>query len=243
MRLEQGRDRNPSIQVLEALARVLSLDRAATDYLVGLAVPRPRNRRRRPRRETVQTGIRQLLDVLGLPASVQGRYFDVLAANDLAHALSPNLQAGQNRLRAMFLDPAEKALFPDWDDATARMVADFRESVGSDADDPRVVQLVGELSLSSERFPARPLQSPATRSWSIPHSRDLTVLETYRSSRGSEYSGHGQHPDLPKPPAALRRTEDREREAPIIKMLLANSKVSKISSYLVPTWAKGERRV
>ena len=83
---------------------------------------------------------------------VEGRYFDVLAANDLARALSPNLQAGQNRLRAVFLDPAEQALYPDWDQATAGLVAGFRESVGTDADDPRFVQLVGELSLSSERF-------------------------------------------------------------------------------------------
>jgi transcriptional regulator with XRE-family HTH domain len=152
LRLEQGRDRNPSIQVLEALARVLGLDQAATDYLLGLAAPRPRHRRRRPRRETMPTGIRQLLGVLGQPAFVEGRYFDVLAANSLARALSPSLQAGQNRLRAVFLDPAEKALYPDWDHATARLVAGFRESVGSDADDPGFVQLVGELSLSSERF-------------------------------------------------------------------------------------------
>ena len=152
LRLEQGRDRNPSIQVLEALARVLGLDQAATDYLLGLAAPRPRHRRRRPRRETMPAGIRQLLGVLGQPAFVEGRYFDVLAANSLARALSPSLQAGQNRLRAVFLDPAEKALYPDWDHATARLVAGFRESVGSDADDPGFVQLVGELSLSSERF-------------------------------------------------------------------------------------------
>jgi transcriptional regulator with XRE-family HTH domain len=152
LRLEQGRDRNPSIQVLEALARVLRLDQAAADYLLGLAAPRPRHRPRRPRRETVPAGVRQLLDVVGLPAFVEGRYFDVLAANGLARALSPNLQVGQNRLRAVFLDPAEKALYPDWDRATARLVAGFRESVGTDADDPRFVQLVGELSLSSERF-------------------------------------------------------------------------------------------
>jgi transcriptional regulator with XRE-family HTH domain len=152
LRLEQGRDRNPSIQVLEALARVLDLDQAATDYLLSLAAPRPHHRRRRPRRETVPAGIRQLLDVLGLPAFVEGRYFDVLAANSLARALSPNLQVGQNRLRSVFLDPAEKALYPDWEQVTARLVAGFRESVGTDADDPRFVQLVGELSLSSERF-------------------------------------------------------------------------------------------
>jgi hypothetical protein len=52
-------------------------------------------------------------------------------------------QVGQNRHRAVFLDPAEKALYPDWDRATARLVAGFRESVGSDADDLRFVQLVG----------------------------------------------------------------------------------------------------
>ncbi len=152
LRLEQGRDRNPSIQVLEALARVLDLDQAATDYLVSLATPRPRRPRRRPRRETVPEGIRQLLGVLGMPAFVEGRYFDVLAANRLARALSPNLQEGRNRLRDVFLDPGEQALFPDWHQATARLVAGFRESVGTDTDDPRFVQLVGELSLSSERF-------------------------------------------------------------------------------------------
>ncbi|HVW44555.1 MAG TPA: helix-turn-helix transcriptional regulator [Amycolatopsis sp.] len=151
LRLEQGRDRNPSAQVLEALARVLHLDEAATDYLLSLAVPRPR-RRRRPKREVVPAGIRQLLDVVALPAFVEGRYFDVLAANGLARALSPNLCEGRNRLRSLFLDAGERDLYPDWEQATAGLVAGFRESVGTTTDDPRCVQLVGELSLSSERF-------------------------------------------------------------------------------------------
>ena len=153
MRLEQGRDHNPSVQVLEALARVLQLDQAATDYMLGLASLQPRRRRRLPKRESVPNGMRQLLDVVGLPAFVEGRYFDVLAANRFAYALSPNLQVGHNRLRALFLDPAEKALYPDWDRATAGLVAGFRKSVGSDVDDPGFVQLVGELSLSSEQLP------------------------------------------------------------------------------------------
>ncbi|WP_231931001.1 helix-turn-helix transcriptional regulator [Micromonospora coriariae] len=152
LRLEQGRDRNPSMQVLEALARVLRLDDAATDYLLSLATPQPRHRRRRPRRQTVPASIRQLLDVVGIPAFVEDRYFDVLAANNLARALSPNLQAGQNRLTAVFLDPAERAMYPDWDVATANLVGSFRTAVGTDTDDPRFVQLVGELSLASPRF-------------------------------------------------------------------------------------------
>ncbi|WP_433360519.1 helix-turn-helix domain-containing protein [Actinoplanes sp. CA-142083] len=151
LRLEQGRDRNPSVQVLESLARVLRLDEDAADYLISISAPKPK-RAPRPRRETVPAGIRQLLQVIGLPAFVEGRYFDVLAANDLAAALSPNLRVGENRMRAVFLDPAEHALYPEWEQDTMTLVAGFRESVGNDTDDPRFVQLVGELSLASERF-------------------------------------------------------------------------------------------
>jgi transcriptional regulator with XRE-family HTH domain len=153
LRLEQGRDRHPSAQVLEALARVFGLDATATEYLLGLTAARPaKPRRARPRQETVPAGIRQLLGALNLPAFVESRMFDVLAANRLATALSPSIRPGENRLRSMFLDPAERDLYPDWDRAVVGMVASFRASIGTDNDDPRVAQLVGELSLASERF-------------------------------------------------------------------------------------------
>ncbi|MET8454062.1 helix-turn-helix transcriptional regulator [Streptomyces sp. NPDC005209] len=152
LRLEQGRDRNPSVQVLESIARVLQLDDDGTAYLLSLASDKPRRTRRRPRKEAVPSGIRKLLDSLTLPAFLEGRYFDVLAANPLAAALSPRLVTGHNRLRDVFLDPAEHSLYPDWEDATAGMVAGFRQSVGTDTDDPRFIELVGELSLASDRF-------------------------------------------------------------------------------------------
>src|SRR5690349_2401132 len=144
LRLEQGRDRNPSPQVLEALAGVLGLDAAATEYLLSLSTARPAPRR--PQREVVPAGIRQLLDVLGLPAFVESRRFDVLAANRLATALSPSIRVGENRLRSIFLDPAEQDLHPDWEQQVGGMVAAFRASLGTDTDDPRIAQLVGELS-------------------------------------------------------------------------------------------------
>ena len=78
--------------------------------------------------------------------------FDVLAANPLATALSPSMRAGENRLRSMFLDPAERELYPDWPKAIGGMIASFRASIGPDPDDPRIAQLVGELSLASEPF-------------------------------------------------------------------------------------------
>ncbi|MFK0104615.1 helix-turn-helix domain-containing protein [Streptomyces sp. NPDC091217] len=152
LRLEQGRDRNPSVQVLESLARVLRLDEDATAYLLSLGAGRPRRRRRRPRKETVPPGIAKLVSALPLPALVEGRYLDVLAVNALATALSPRLAVGANRLRDAFLDPAEQALYPDWPDAGAGMVAGFRRSVGAETDDPRVIDLVGELSLASPEF-------------------------------------------------------------------------------------------
>jgi transcriptional regulator with XRE-family HTH domain len=152
LRLEQGRDRNPSVQVLESLAGVLQLDDAGAAYLMSLACEVPRRRRRRPRKETVAPGIGNLLDSLALPAFVEGRYYDVLAANRPATALSPRLRTGHNRLRDMFLDPAEQAFYPDWEQSTVALVAGFRESVGTDTDDPRLIELVGELSLASERF-------------------------------------------------------------------------------------------
>ncbi|CAI9411822.1 hypothetical protein HIDPHFAB_01615 [Nocardioides sp. T2.26MG-1] len=152
LRLEQGRDRNPSVQVLEALARVLQLDPTATEYLLTLGAPRPRSRSRRPRRETVPPEIAQLVQVIGLPAFVEGRYLDVLVTNPLATALQPNVRVGENRLRSLFLDPAERAVLPECTELAPQMVAGFRARVGNDIDDPRVVELVGELSLKSEEF-------------------------------------------------------------------------------------------
>ena len=151
LRLEQGRDRNPSPQVLEALARVFRLDATATQYLLSLTTARPA-RAKRPRREVVPTGVRQLLDVLGLPAFVESRMFDVLAANRLATALSPRIRPGENRLRSILLDEDEQDLHPDWERFIGGMIAAFRTSLGADVDDPRLAQLVGELSLASELF-------------------------------------------------------------------------------------------
>ncbi|CAL9524683.1 helix-turn-helix transcriptional regulator [Streptomyces sp. Tu 3180] len=151
LRLEQGRDRNPSAQVLDALARVFRLDDTATAYLHQLAAPRPRARRR-TRRPSVPPATAQLLESIGLPAFVTDRALDVIAVNPLASALVPGVRVGENRLRSFFLDPAERALHADWDRTAAQCVAVFRRRLGSDADDPRVVRLVGELSLASAEF-------------------------------------------------------------------------------------------
>ncbi|MGI5139908.1 MULTISPECIES: helix-turn-helix transcriptional regulator [unclassified Streptomyces] len=151
LRLERGRDKNPSPQVLESLARVLHLDDIERTYLLGLVAARPRTpRRRRP--EHVPARVHQLLAHLQIPAFVEGRAFDVLASNPMALALSPRLRPGENRLRSLLLDPEEQAFHQDWPKAAASFVAALRTTIGDDIDNPRFVELVGELALSSQRF-------------------------------------------------------------------------------------------
>src|SRR3954451_14315789 len=152
LRLERGRDRHPSVQVLESIARVLQLDDDHFAHLLTLVAAVPRQRKRRPRKETPPLGALKLLDSLVQPAFIEGRYFDILASNRAAKALSPGLAAGGNQLRAMFLNPAEQALHPEWEAVTECFIANLRQAVGSDIDDPRFIELTGELSLACERF-------------------------------------------------------------------------------------------
>ncbi|MFG3557088.1 helix-turn-helix transcriptional regulator [Micromonospora sp. NPDC047557] len=151
LRLERGRDKNPSPQVLESLARVLQLDDIERAYLLDLAAARPRAPRRK-RSEHVPARVYELLAHLQIPAFVEGRAFDVLASNPMALALSPRLRPGQNRLRSLLLDPEEQAFHQDWTKATADFIATLRTTIGDDIDNPRFVELVGELALSSQRF-------------------------------------------------------------------------------------------
>ncbi|GAA1302538.1 transcriptional regulator [Planotetraspora silvatica] len=152
VRLEQGRDQHPSEQVLDALAQALRLDADGIAHLYRLA--RPTTRRRAQRKpERVPSGIQQLvMSWSDTPAYVHSRHLDVLLANPLATALSPIYARGVNQVRAAFLDPAVRVLYRDWEKITASTVAGLRALVGDETHDARVAELVGELSVCSERF-------------------------------------------------------------------------------------------
>ncbi|MEU3984435.1 helix-turn-helix domain-containing protein [Streptomyces sp. NPDC026672] len=154
MRLEQGRDRHPSEQVLESIAHALRFDRNEEAYLHDLARPGRPRRRRGSRAERVGDGVRALIDSWPLtPAVVQGPYLTTLAANRLAVALSPYFAQGVNTLRAAFLEPEMREFYRDWDAMTAKAVAQLRTLIGGGhEDDPRLAALIGELSLRSDRF-------------------------------------------------------------------------------------------
>jgi transcriptional regulator with XRE-family HTH domain len=154
VRLEQGRDQHPSPQVIDALARALQLDDDAAAHLHRLAAAPPGRRRRKAvRPEKVPAGIVQLIGSWGqTPAYVCGRYMDVLAVNPLGAALMPWYVKGENLVRAAFLDQRVRDMYGDWEHVTESTVAGLRALVGPDVDDPRLNELVGELSVRSERF-------------------------------------------------------------------------------------------
>jgi transcriptional regulator with XRE-family HTH domain len=153
LRLEQGRDRHPSDQVLDSIARALQLDADSESYLHELARPARPPRRRSARADQASQSVQDLIATwTTTPALVQSRYLRTLAANPMAEALSPYFAAGVNTLRAAFLEPEMREFYRDWDEMTAKAVAYLRSVIGATAGDPRLTELIGELSLNSERF-------------------------------------------------------------------------------------------
>lgn len=153
LRLEQGRDRQPSDQVLAALGRALRLDGPATEYLFRLVRLRSERQpaRSQETEQAVALGVRALVDQLSAtPAYVMDANQDVVLVNDLATAMSGGgLVPGLNLPFAVFSDAA-RAAFDDWQETAERTVATLRYN--SDPDDPRLREVVGVLSIRDAEF-------------------------------------------------------------------------------------------
>ncbi|MFD7974283.1 helix-turn-helix transcriptional regulator [Streptomyces sp. NPDC059071] len=151
VRLEQGRAKQPSEQVLDALARVLGLDATERGHLYRLA-----RQRRRPAKAPGGRVRPELLRVLGLvpdaPALITDHRLDVLAGNRLAGLLFGRPIPGLNTARHIFLEEAERGLYAEWEQCTVDVVGHLRLAVGKFPDDPRLASLIGELAMGSERF-------------------------------------------------------------------------------------------
>ncbi len=59
---------------------------------------------------------------------------------------------GVNLVRAVFLDPELRESVHDWEGLAHAAAARLRALVGPHVDDPRLVELVGELSVRSDEF-------------------------------------------------------------------------------------------
>ncbi|MEV2255605.1 helix-turn-helix transcriptional regulator [Streptomyces sp. NPDC050147] len=158
IRLERGRTQGVSESVLEAVSRALQLDEAERAHLFDLAQPTTaRTRRKRPLApQRVHPVLYRTLDSLSVPAVVQGRRTDVLAANKLAYALYTDFEARPRRernfARFVFLDEAARTLYADWERVAGDCLAMLRLYAGRHPDDPQLTELIGELSLHSDVF-------------------------------------------------------------------------------------------
>jgi transcriptional regulator with XRE-family HTH domain len=157
-RMEQGRVRHPSRTVLDALAGALQLDGDETEHLYRLADSQaggsgPGQARPQRVRPMLQRLLEELTDV---PAMVMGRRMDVLAWNPAAAALMGDYgmmaPAERNIAWLTFLHPASRRLYADWTACARENVAFLHLDAGRHPGDPRLGQLIGELSMRSEDF-------------------------------------------------------------------------------------------
>ncbi|MER5755972.1 helix-turn-helix transcriptional regulator [Streptomyces sp. NPDC002088] len=152
IRLEQGRENSPSPQVLDAVAQALKLDAEATDHLNRLCLTASQ----RPRDWGETDVSQQLLQLMDgwehTPAFVVGPALDIMAGNSLATALHSGFEKFDNLARMVFVDPAGREFYQEWERAAHSCVAEIRAAHGRDPESVRIAEVVAELSDQSEEF-------------------------------------------------------------------------------------------
>jgi hypothetical protein len=108
----------------------------------------------------VRPAIQQVLDAItDAPAWVRNGRHDLLAANRMARALYAPMLADPRRpantARFVYLDPASRDFFVDWERAADDIAAILRSDAGRNPHDKALTDLIGELSTRSEVFRTR----------------------------------------------------------------------------------------
>ena len=155
-RLEQGRERHPSDQVLDALGAALRLDAEEHAHLLRIADRRRARPGAAPVRQ-VSPALRALLDQWpATPAYVVDDVQQILAENALGAALHSGFAHRDNFSRMIFLDPAGPRFFADWGRIATANAAVLRQTWGQTWGRPgsrvRIASLVDELRAGSAEF-------------------------------------------------------------------------------------------
>lgn len=167
-RLEQRRGPQPSESILAAVARALRLTQDERDHLYRLAGRPPPARWRRG--EHVSPALLRVLDRLDTPAMVISDLEVTLAQNPMAVALVGDHAGFRGPRRYLlyrwFTDPAERALYPESDQAyhERSFVAGLRAVLSRDPDDPRGHELLTLLQRQPGFAAAWTAHDVATRS-------------------------------------------------------------------------------
>ena len=81
---------------------------------------------------------------------------DILAWNPLAAALMVDFseipERERNFMRLLFTDPRMRSLYPDWEGLARAVVSYIRMEAARKPDDPRLAELVGDLSIKDAQF-------------------------------------------------------------------------------------------
>jgi transcriptional regulator with XRE-family HTH domain len=156
-RLEQGRARHPSAQVLVSLARALRLDDQERDHLFRLAEQAPPAADRIARHIT--PGVQHLLDRLtDVPVTVLDASWELIAWNPLAASLlgepAPRPGRDRNILWRYFTGERGRVVRDaEADEAfEAEAVADLHAALGRYPNDPGLRSLIADLRSASDRF-------------------------------------------------------------------------------------------
>lgn len=156
-RLERGNLNGVSDNVLDALASALQLDEAERAHLLDLAraASTTVHTRRRPTQQQIRPSVQRILDAIAsAPAYLRNGRRDILAANQLGHALYSEMYADPvrpvNVARFVFLSPRARTFFLNWEKAANDTVAVLRSEAGRNPYDRALMGLVGELSTCSD---------------------------------------------------------------------------------------------
>jgi transcriptional regulator with XRE-family HTH domain len=156
--LEQGRDINPSAQVLDAIARTLRFDAHEHAHLFTLAGT-PDTATIEHECHALTPSVRLLVDQLEpFPAAVVNARCDLLAFNRVYASFFDDLERipleDRNALWLAFTHPGWRQVIVDWDDVVGRMVAEFRTAMAECLHDPAWKSLVARLHRASPEFTA-----------------------------------------------------------------------------------------
>jgi transcriptional regulator with XRE-family HTH domain len=162
VRMERGNVAGASDAVLEGVAAALQLDEAEREHLFDLARAATTTpaRQRRTKPSGITDGIERIVDAITeTPAWVRNARHDLLVANRLARALHAPMLAAERRpansARFIFLDPAARTFFTDWERVADDITAVLRSTAGRNPRDRQLIELIGELTTHSEEFSAR----------------------------------------------------------------------------------------
>lgn len=157
--LEQGREINPSRQVIDAIALHLRLTQAEHDYVLGLAgfAPSPAPLPVAP--DAVPAHVQHLLDALDpAPAFALTAHWDIAAWNTAYERLFPGVAdapaAERNLLLFVFTDPRVRAMLPDWERTSRQFLAEYRAEAVGRANAPDHARLLAHLRHVSADFAA-----------------------------------------------------------------------------------------